>query len=42
VRQNEAYYTATLTAAERKAMWSAVDKMEALIAELSLKPAVEE
>jgi DNA-binding MarR family transcriptional regulator len=42
VRLNEAYYTATLTAAERKAMWSAVDKMEALIAQLALKPAVEE
>ncbi len=42
VRKNEAYYTATLTAAERKAMWSAVDKMEKLIAELALKPGVEE
>lgn len=42
VRQNEAYYTATLTAQERKAMWAAVVKMEALIAELPLKPAEEE
>lgn len=42
VRKNEAYYTATLTPLERKAMWAAVDKMEALIAELALKPTDEE
>ena len=42
VRRNEAFYTATLTPQERKAMWAAVDKIERQIADLPLAPPIDE